>query len=99
MLQRISDFVQSECKRFARFATAAVVALSLGGSFPTFAQQPGQQTFASAQDAAQALLEILQSAARQIIGYPNSRAQTNEFVHQVAADKTGRTSHKRGAIL
>jgi len=61
MLQRISDFVQSECKRFARFATAAVVALSLGGSFPTFAQQPGQQTFASAQDAAQALLVAMQS--------------------------------------
>jgi hypothetical protein len=62
MLQRISNFVQSECKGFARFATAAVVALSLGGWFaPTFAQQPGQQTFASAQDAAHALLVAMQS--------------------------------------
>src|SRR5260370_16747666 len=51
MLQVISNFVQCECKRFARFATAAVVALSLGGSFaPTFAQKAGQQTFATPQD-------------------------------------------------
>jgi hypothetical protein len=62
MLQRISTFVQSKCKRFARFVTVAVVALSLGGSFaPAFAQQPGQQTFASTQDAAHALFVAMQS--------------------------------------
>jgi hypothetical protein len=66
MLQRISSFVQSECKWFARFATATVVAFSLGSSFaPAFAQQPGQQTFASAQDAAHALLVAMQSQHEQ----------------------------------
>jgi hypothetical protein len=66
MLQRIANFVQGECKRFARFVTAAVVALSLGGSFATtFAQQPGQQTFASPQDAAHALLVAMQSQDEQ----------------------------------
>ena len=62
MRQKISNFMQGEYKSFTRFATAFVVALSLGGSFaPAFAQQPGQQTFASAQDAAHALLVAMQS--------------------------------------
>ena len=66
MLQRISTFVQGESKRFARLVTAAVVVMSLGGSFATtFAQQPGQQTFASAQDAAHALLVAMQSQDEQ----------------------------------
>jgi Protein of unknown function (DUF2950) len=66
MLQRISKFVKDEYKRFARSATAAVVALSLGGAFaPTFAQQSGQQTFASPQDAAHALLVAMQSQDEQ----------------------------------
>jgi hypothetical protein len=66
MLQRISTFVQSRCKRFPRFVTAAVAMISLGGSFaPMFAQQPGQQTFASAQDAAHALLVAMQSQDEQ----------------------------------
>ncbi len=66
MLQRISSFVQGECKRFARFATTAVVALSLGGSFaPTFAQKAGQQTFVTAQDAAHALFVAMQSQDEQ----------------------------------
>jgi len=66
MLQRIASIVQDECKRFARFATAAVVALLLGGSFaPTFAQKPGQQTFASVQDAAHALFVAMQSQDEQ----------------------------------
>ena len=66
MLQRISNFVYGECKRFARFATAAVVALSLGGSFaPAFAQKAGQQTFASTQDAAHALFVAMQSQDEQ----------------------------------
>ena len=66
MLQRISSFVQGECKRFVGFVTAAVVAFSLGGSFaPAFAQQPGQQTFASSEDAAHALLVAMQSQDEQ----------------------------------
>jgi len=66
MLQGISHFVQGKGKRFARFVTAAVVALSLGGSFaPAFAQQRGQQTFASAEDAAHALLVAMQSQDEQ----------------------------------
>jgi hypothetical protein len=66
MLQRISNFVQGECKRFVGFVTATVVALSLGGSFaPAFAQQRGQQTFASAEDAAHALLVAMQSQDEQ----------------------------------
>src|SRR5260370_35647458 len=61
MLQRIPNFVQGEYKRFARFATAIVAALSLGCSFaPTFAQNPAQQTFASTQDAAHALFVAMQ---------------------------------------
>jgi len=44
MSQRISNFVEGECKRFSRFAMAAVLALLIGGSFtPTFAQEDGQQ--------------------------------------------------------
>ena len=63
MLKRISNFVQGKCKKVARIATAVVVALSLGGSFtPIFAQEAGQQTFASAQDAAHALFVAMQSA-------------------------------------
>jgi hypothetical protein len=66
ILQRIASFVQDEYKGFARFATAAVVAVSLGSSFaPTFAQQPGQQTFASVQDAAHALFVAMQSQEEQ----------------------------------
>lgn len=66
MLQTMSNFVQGECKSFVRFVATAVVALSLGGSYaPAFAQQPGQQTFASAQDAARALLVAMQSQDEQ----------------------------------
>jgi hypothetical protein len=65
MLQRMSNFVQGESKRLARLVTA-VMALTLGGSFaPAFAQQPGQQTFATAQDAAHALLVVMQSQDEQ----------------------------------
>jgi hypothetical protein len=66
MLQRISSLVQGERKRFTRFATAILVGLSIGGGFaPMFAQQPGQQTFASPQDAAHALLVAMQSQDEQ----------------------------------
>ncbi len=66
MLQRISDFVDGECKRFARCVMAAVVTLSLGGSVaPAFAQKSDQQTFASTQDAAHALFVAMQSQSEQ----------------------------------
>jgi hypothetical protein len=66
MLKRISSFVGGECKRIVRFVMAAVVALSVGGSFvPAFAQKSGQQTFASTQDAAHALFVAMQSQDEQ----------------------------------
>jgi hypothetical protein len=93
MLQRISRFVQCECKRFARFTTAAVAALALGGSFaPAFAQEQGQRTFASAEDAGGALfaamqaqdnqapLSILGPAAKEVLssGDPDEDADSRE---------------------
>src|SRR6267143_1350181 len=66
MSQRISPFVEGECKRFSRFAMAGILALLVGGSFtPTFAQEAGQQTFPSAQDAAHALFVALQAPNEQ----------------------------------
>ena len=66
MLHRISNFVQGECKGLPRWGAAVLTALALGCSFaPVFAQQPGQQTFASAQDAAHALLVAMQSQGDQ----------------------------------
>src|SRR6266436_4685495 len=66
MSQRISNFVEGECKRFSRFAMAAVLALLVGGLFsPTFAQENGQQTFASAQEAANALFVAMQAPNEQ----------------------------------
>ena len=61
MLQMISDFVQLECQGFVRFAVSILFALSLGCSpAPMFAQEPGQRTFASAEDAASALFAAMQ---------------------------------------
>jgi hypothetical protein len=66
MLQRIRYFMQTESKRSARFAIAALLAVSLGASLtPSFAQQPGQQTFASPQDAAHALFVAMDSQDEQ----------------------------------
>ncbi|HXN54262.1 MAG TPA: DUF2950 domain-containing protein [Candidatus Acidoferrum sp.] len=66
MLKRISIFGQLECNSFVRFAVSVLFALSLGClCVPTFAQQPGQQTFASAQDAAHALFVAMQSQDEQ----------------------------------
>jgi hypothetical protein len=66
MLQRISDLIQGEGKRSPLFAAGALLALSLGGSLaPAFAQQPGQQTFASPQDAAHALFVAMESEDNQ----------------------------------
>src|SRR6202158_4222486 len=80
MLQRISIFVQLECKSFVRFAAFVLFALSLGCSFmPAFAQVPGQRTFASADEAGrtffaamqaqneQALLSILGPAGKEVL--------------------------------
>jgi hypothetical protein len=66
MLQRIVGLVRSEGKKSARFAMAFVVAFAVAASFaPIFAQEKGQQTFASAQDAAHALFVAMQSTDEQ----------------------------------
>ena len=66
MLQRISNFFQGENKRFAGFAASVLVALSLGCSFaPLFAQEPGQRTFASTEEASRALFHAMQSQDEQ----------------------------------
>jgi hypothetical protein len=80
MLQRISIFVQPEWKSLVRFAASVLFVLSLGCSFvPTFAQEPGQRTFASADEAGstffaamqaqdeQALLSILGPAGKEVL--------------------------------
>jgi hypothetical protein len=60
MLQRYLNLVHLEWKCFVRFAVLVLLALSLGCSFaPTFAQQPGQRTFASAEEAASALFAAM----------------------------------------
>jgi hypothetical protein len=66
VLQRISIFVQLEWKSFVRFAASVLFALSFACSFaPTFAQQPGQRTFASAEDAGPALFAAMQAREEQ----------------------------------
>jgi len=68
MLQRISILVQRQCQSLIRFAASLLFALSLGGSFlPTFAQQPGQQTFASADDAGRAFFAAMQAQNEQTL--------------------------------
>jgi len=60
MPQRNLNFVQYQWKCFVRFAAPVLFVLSLGCSFtPTFAQQPGQRTFPSAEDAASALFAAM----------------------------------------
>ena len=66
MLQRIGYFIQGKRNRSAEFAAAVLMAVSVGASFtPTFAQQAGEQTFASPQDAAHALLMAMDSQDQQ----------------------------------
>ena len=67
MFHGISSFIQDECKRATEFAAAVLVALSLAGSLTpaAFAQQPGQQTFASLQDAGHALFVAMGSQDEQ----------------------------------
>src|SRR5882724_11422187 len=62
MLQWISIFAQLERKCFHRIVASVLFALSLGClSSPMFAQQPGQQTFASAEDAGRAFFAAMQA--------------------------------------
>ena len=65
MLNKISFLIQMECKNLVRFVVSLVFALSLASSTPTFAQEPGQRTFASAEDAARALLDAMQAQDEQ----------------------------------
>jgi hypothetical protein len=66
MLHRISIFVQVECKIFVRFAVSVLFALSLGcSSAPMFAQEPGQRTFASAEEAGRALFGAMEAQDEQ----------------------------------
>src|SRR5713226_7389060 len=66
MLHKISMFVQLECKSFVRFAVSVMFVLSLGcSSAPMFAQEPGQRTFASAEDASRALFDAMQAQDEQ----------------------------------
>jgi hypothetical protein len=66
MLHRSSTFVQLECKRIVRFAVSVLFTLSFGcWSRPTFAQQPEQRTFASAEDGGRALFGAMQADDKQ----------------------------------
>jgi DUF2950 family protein len=67
MLQLISFFVRPERKCFQRIVASVLFALSLGySSTPTFAQEPGQQTFASAEDAGRAFFAAMQAQDDQL---------------------------------
>jgi hypothetical protein len=66
MLHKISLLIQMEGKNLVRFVVSVLFALSLGcSSAPTFAQEPGQRTFASAEDAGRALLDAMQAQDEQ----------------------------------
>jgi hypothetical protein len=66
MLQLISNFVRLERKCLPRVVAAVLFVLSLAySSIPTFAQQPGQQTFASPEDAGRAFLAAMQAPGDQ----------------------------------
>jgi hypothetical protein len=62
MLQYISILVQARRKKSIRFAALALLALSWVAFFmPVFAQQSGQQTFASVDDAGRAFFAAMQA--------------------------------------
>ena len=66
MLQLISKFVRLERQCLARIAAPVLFAVSLAYScIPTFAQQPGQQTFASPEDAGRAFFAAMQAPGDQ----------------------------------
>ena len=61
MLQKNSTVADFAKKRVVRFAASILSALLLGSWFaPTFAQQPGQRTFASPEDAGSAFFAAMQ---------------------------------------
>jgi hypothetical protein len=67
MLQGNSIAVHFENRGFLRFAASILFALFVGSWFaPTFAQQPGQQTFASPDDAAHAFFAAMQKQDNQL---------------------------------
>jgi hypothetical protein len=65
MLQWNAIFAQLKCKSVARFAVPVLFALSLAcSSTPIFAQEPGQQTFVSPEDAGRAFFAAMQAPMR-----------------------------------
>jgi hypothetical protein len=67
MLQRMRSFGQLKWMRFGRFAASVLFALSMGSFLPTFAQQPGQRTFASPEAAAHAFFAATQAQDQQAL--------------------------------
>src|SRR5438309_1147230 len=66
MPHKISIFVPFECKSFVRFALSVLLALTLAwSSAPIFAQEVGQRTFPSAEDAGRALYDAMQAEDEQ----------------------------------
>jgi hypothetical protein len=66
MMQKISILLQPEWKSLVRFAATLLFVLSLGCSFvPTFAQEPGQRTFASADEAGRTFFAAMQAQDEQ----------------------------------
>jgi hypothetical protein len=68
MLQRKSVFARRERKSFVKFAASVLFAVSLVCSFlPAIAQQPGQRTFTSPEDAARAFFAAMQAQNEQAL--------------------------------
>lgn len=68
MLHRISNFVHSESNTLVRFTVTLFFALALTClAAPTFAQQPGQHTFTSPEEASSALFGAMQAQDNQAL--------------------------------
>ena len=66
MLHRMANSFYGKNKRFAGFTAAVLVPLLLACSFaPLFAQEAGQRSFASTEDASRALFDAMQSQDEQ----------------------------------
>jgi hypothetical protein len=66
MLQRIAIFVQLECKSLVRLVVSLLFLLTWAcSSAPMFAQEAGQRTFASAEDAGRALYDTMEAQDEQ----------------------------------
>ena len=66
MLHRTSFFAQFQCKNFVRLAVSILFVLTLVcSSAPMFAQEPGQRTFATAEDASRAFFDAMQAQDEQ----------------------------------